>query len=227
MFDVAGYPIITSGPSLETPLGILVTYFESGGQSTARVQPDETFRLPSGALLHRFVQEGWAAELLIGSVKPDIPSHMVIAGCLAAIWRVKAIKITPACRFICFWPSQPAEAEGSPSPGEGLDAFTWRVGQHALSLGTEDGEFLSARAERSEFVPSRLSGELSLSTVEYAEAGLIVPFSCLKPPEVLQVQFVVAWASEHTEESPASWFAVEQRPAHLLRQLAATSETAS
>jgi len=178
-------------------------------------------------LLHRFVQEGWVAELLIGPVKPEIPSHMVIAGCLAAIWRVQAIELTPDCRFVCFWPSPPAEADGSPSSGEGLDAFTWRVGKYALSLGTEDGEFLSARAQKSDLVPSRLSNELSLSTVEYGQAGLIVPLSGLAPSEVLQVQFVVAWAGDHTEESPASWFAVEQRPAHLLQQLIATSATAT
>ena len=180
MFDVTGSPITPTVPVLSTPIGMLVTYFEGAGRSTAGVQPDETSGLPSGALLYRFVRQRWAAELLIGPVVPEIPSHMALAGCLAAIWRVQAIEHTPACRFVCSWPSPPADADGSPSGGGGLDAFTWRVGRHALSLGTEDGEFLSARAKRSNLVPSRLSGELSFSTVEYGEAGLIVPFSGLE-----------------------------------------------
>jgi hypothetical protein len=219
MFDVTGVALAPRAAVLDTPLGDLATHFEGGGQTTAGLLPDETIKGPSGVFLHRFRRAGWIAELLIGLVEPEIPAHMAVAGCLAAIWRIQAIEHTHACRFVCSWPNPPAEADGSPSPGEGLDAFTWRVGRYAISLGTEDGEFLSARAERSDFVPARLSGELSFHTVEYTEAGLVVPFSGLGPSEILQVQFVVAWTCEHTDESPASWFAVEQSPAFLLQQL--------
>ncbi len=72
-----------------------------------------------------------------------------------------------------------------------------------------------------DLVPTRLRNELSLSTVKYGEDGLIVHFSSLEPSEILQIQFVVAWAGEHTDESPATWFAVDQAPTWLLQQLIA------
>ncbi len=220
MFAVTGVSVDPRIPLLETPFGRFETYFEGGGRSTGDDLPDESLRISGGVSLHRFDRGAWVAELLIGPVKPSLPPGMAVSGCLAAIWRVRAVERTAGCRFVCDRPDPTPEADGSPETGEGLDALTWRTPGHTLSLGTEDGEFLSARAEKNDLVPARLSGELSISTVEYSGSGLIVPFSGLEPSEVLQVQFIVAWEHESAEGSYASWFAVEQSPSYLLRQLA-------
>jgi hypothetical protein len=222
LFAVDGIPFAPTAVVLETPLGRFITHFGGGDQSTEGRHSDETFRVPSGAVLSRFIRIGWIAELIIGTVQPQLPPHLDIAGCLAAIWRIRATERIPHCRFACCWPAPTAEAEGTPDPGEGLDAFTWHVGRSAISLGTEDGEFLAARAHRGGLIPARLAGELSLGTVEYTATGVVVPFSGLEPSELLQVQFVVAWADRHSSESKASWFAVDQDPAYLLDQLLAT-----
>lgn len=37
-----------------------------------------------------------------------------------------------------------------------------------------------------------------------------MPFTDLRPGEVLEVHFVAAWAEETPEGSPSTWFAVDQ-----------------
>lgn len=221
MFDVVGAPVASCSPVLATDFGRLITYFQDRHESTMGVEPDETLRVPGGALLHRFVRRPWDAELLVGPVSSKLPAHMSVLGCVAALWRVRARDTAPDCRFVCHWPSSPAGSKGSPTTGAGLDAIAWDVGRYRLSLGTEDGEFLATRAENRDFVPSRFAKELSLSTVDYMEDGLVVPLSSLEPTEIIQVQFIVAWALDDWD-CPASWFAVEQSPAHLLRELTMT-----
>ncbi len=95
------------------------------------------------------------------------------------------------------------------------------------SLGTEDGEFLAAGAEKPRPCTATISEGLSISSVEYAEGGLSSP--AVRPPnqrEVIQVQFVVAWAV-YDWECPASWFAVDQNPAILIQQLIVTKPAGS
>lgn len=217
LFPVTGAPSAEYEPVLRTPIGTLVTHVVCGDVSTQGARPEQAFRVPSGALLNRFVRSAWVAELLVGPVKPRTPGSLEIAGCLAAIWRIRAIERCGPCRICCSWSKLPDGAEGGPNSGEGLDAITWEVGSFALSLGTEDGEFLSGRAGRDGSVPARLALELRIDTVEYVETGLVVPFSGLEPAEGLQVQFVVAWGDRDTAN--LTWLAVEQDPSNLLNQL--------
>jgi hypothetical protein len=102
-----------------------------------------------------------------------------------------------------------------------LDAQTWEIGDVKLSLGTEDGEYLAARAHRGELVPPRLAPELDASTVQYLADGLRVPFSSLQAGEIVQVHFILAWATDDDPYRVDTWFAVDQHPAEILRQLCA------
>ena len=159
--------------------------------------------------------------MMRGPLVPRIPTKMSISGCTAALWRVTAHVRLSALRFHCEWPDPPAGVRGTPNPGEALDAFTWRVGNSVVTVGTEDGEFLSSRARQGAGVPVGLADELSLSTVKYTATGMVVPLSHLEPQETVEVHFLVAWSEGHTDESPSTWFAVEQDHKYVVESLKA------
>jgi len=111
------------------------------------------------------------------------------------------------------------DASGGPNSGEGLDAITWRTGAGVLSLGTEDGEFLRSRALLGDNMPPAMAGELDISTVEYLPNGLRIPLRNVPSRSVVQVHFLLAWADKCIEESPSTWFAVDQKAETIVSQL--------
>lgn len=207
---------------LATPLGALRTWLTCPELETATLVPRGSARELTGVTRLGFRTPAATVELVVGEIRPRLPAHMTVHGCRAALWRVSAHSQLSALRFGAEWPSPPPGADGTPDSGEGLDAFTWRIADSVLSLGTEDGEFLAARAQRHAGVPARMSAELTISTVQYTDAGLIVPFVGLGPQEVLEVHFIAAWAEGHTE-SPSTWFAVEQDHGYIVQVLEGTS----
>jgi hypothetical protein len=172
-----------------------------------------------GVARYRFQDSSAILELVIGEIQPELPTNMTVAGCRAALWRIAARRGLSRLRFRAEWPDPTGRADGTPNPGEHLDAFTWRLADSMLSLGTEDGEALAVRAELHEGVPARLSGQLTYSTVEYTSSGMVVPIAELYPGERLEIHFLVAWAHGVSEESPATWFAVEQKHREVVRML--------
>lgn len=137
-----------------------------------------------------------------------------------AVWRVQAITHLVGPTFACHWLQLPPDADGGFDSGEGLEAQTWDIGSARLSLGTEDWEYLEARAYKRQFMPSRLADELDISTVRYVDDGLQIPFPPLHPGELVQVHFVVAWTEVEDPFQCDTWYAVDQDPAQILRQLA-------
>jgi hypothetical protein len=222
LFDCCASKVVPSSTAVVTPLATLAMSFHSVKFETVGLNPDEEYALQNGARLKRFSSPEGTVDLLMGAIRPQLPPHLRTDGCVAAIWRVRANTRLRELRFSCSCAVQSSEADGSPNSGEGLDAFTWRFDHRVLSIGTEDGEVLAARASRSANMPPRLACDLNMSTVTYTSSGIEVPFSYLEPGELLQIHFVVAWAGHYSDESPSTWFAVDQKPEHLLRQLTAT-----
>lgn len=206
-------------PALVTPLGAVCTWFACAELDTSTLVPSSGVLEATGATRLGFRTSAATVELFVGEIRPRLPAHMTISGCRAALWRVSPRASLSALRFHAEWQSPPPEAVGTPNSGEGLDAFTWRMASSALSLGTEDGEFLAARAERRAGGPARLRDELTYSTVKYADAGLIVPIAGLCPREVLEIHFVVAWADRYSEECPSTWFAVDQDHGYIVQAM--------
>ena len=226
LFGCIGRPALPEPLRLGTPVGTLLTAFCSSETGANESLPQSDFSLSNGARLSRFDASMAEIEVVTGLINPDIPSHMRIGGCRAALWRVRAHGSLHLVRFSCWWPDAPTLADGAPDTGEGLDAYTWWMGDSVLSVGTEDGEFLAHRASANNHVPSRLGPELSLSTVQYSQSRMDVPFSTLERGELLQVQFVAAWEESSSPESASTWFAVEQRPALVYEQLVGSGTNA-
>lgn len=214
-----GRTTLATAPSFVTPFGELVTCAVAGELDTRRSVPAEQRLLPSGAEWRRWCTDSVVAEVLIGPYFPVLPPEMDVAGCQAAVWRVQANRHVVEPALSCQWHILPAGAQGGPNAGESLDAQNWDIGKVTLSLGTEDGEYLAARAKQGLHVPGRLAPELHAGTVQYIDHGLRVPFSSLQPDEIVQVHFIVAWASHDQANRADTWFAVDQLPSALLRQL--------
>ena len=218
MFDEAGDVIETSRAALVCPLGIFSTRSIADAAIVA-IEQGTTLHLPTSATLTSSRSANLEAQLLLGPIVPQIPQHMRIQGCSAAIWRIRACVPLDELAFECWWQEPADNTNSGPNSGEGLDAITWRTPIGAISLGTEDGEFLKHRGVHRESMPPSLAQQLNSSAVEYLPHGLRVSLREVPVGSVVQIQFVLAWADADTDQSPSTWFAVDQRPTDILRQL--------
>jgi hypothetical protein len=78
---------------------------------------------------------------------------------------------------------------------------------------------LRHRALDGDAMPHGLAQQLNFSTVEYLSHGLRLAVRDVPPRFVVQVQFILAWSNAFTDESPSTWFAVEQQPKDIVHQL--------
>ena len=179
----------------------------------------DAWRLPSGASLATYRHPHLEAEVLVGAVTPRLPPDMSVLGCVATVIDVRCLTDLGKLSFQCWWDDVPPGVHGGPNCGEGLDAITWRTGSAVVSLGTEDGELLRSRAERGQGLSRSLAAQLGFHTVEHDPNGLRVPFSNVPAGSVLRLQFLLAWHDRYSDESPSTWFAVEQDHADVVAQL--------
>jgi hypothetical protein len=218
MFDETGDIVETSQAALVCPFGAFPTR-SIAEDAVVTIEQGTTPRLPTRAVLTTSRSANFDAQLLLGTIIPQLPQDMVVQGCSAAVWRIRARVPLGELAFESWWQEPAGDADGGPSSGEGLDAITWRTPVAAITLGTEDGEFLKYRALDGEAMPPSLAQQLHVSTVEYLPHGLRLSLREIPVNSVVQIQFVLAWTDAYTDESPSTWFAVEQRPKDILRQL--------
>lgn len=194
---------------IATPVGVLRTGVTAGALQTGAATPQRSGFTAVGDTLVRWVQPDVTAELLIRRLQPAVPPGMRVDGCYGAIWRLRAARDLVSIRVECaFIPS--GHADGGPTSGEGLDAQTWRVGTHQVSIGTEDGESLARRAEQQAHMPARLREDFGLSSVVLTDRGLLVPVPSLRSGELVQLHFVLAWVHSDDDGQSPTWFAVDQ-----------------
>lgn len=214
-----GQPMVPSHPLITTPFGELTTFCIAGALDSRQHLPTKQTVLPGGAAWRTWSTDTAVAELLIGPIAPALPGTMSVDGCTAAAWRVQARGNLADPAITSHWVTVPAGADGGPNPGEWLDAQTWDIGDAMVSLGTEDGEHMSHRARMGEHMPHRLAPLLGYETIDYLPEGIRVPFPPLEPGEMVQVHFIVAWTLQGAPDRVDTWFAVEQSPSEVLRNL--------
>lgn len=215
-----GHATAPSEPRIRTPFGEMASYAVMASLDTLSTLPDEQRVLSSGAEWRSWSTGSARAELLVAPYSPHLPEGRVVLGCQAILWRLRALTHVTRPTFACQWGDLPADADGGPDSGEGLDALTWQLNSARLSLGTEDGEYLRARATKGSLMPARLATELNASTVHYLADGLSVPLPSLQPSELVQLHFIVAWTSPGGPDLADTWFAVDQPASTVLTQLA-------
>ena len=86
-----------------------------------------------------------------------------------------------------------------------------------LTLGTQDREALIAHRRHGGRFPLRLARQKESQElwIDYLSNGFKIHPPALEPNEVIQIQFVAAWAPESGPEL-STWFAVELSPGDLI-----------
>lgn len=215
LFISRDFGLIEHNQKLEigTPLGTVCLDVHVNTESISD-KSNTTNLLSNGRKIISWYADQFQAELLICKPTIDLPLHLKIDDCWAAVWRLKALHdIDSSISFLCSWKEPFAWTEAGPNSGEHLDAQTFSGNGKNITIGTEDGAMLSARASFNNGVPRRLEKELDdLGLVEYFGEGISVPIPNLLTDEMIQVHFLVAWSSDEL----ATWFAVDQKSDQIL-----------
>lgn len=160
-------------------------------------------------------------EILTAAVAPNLPPGMFVDGCVAALCRLRARQAFSDYAFVCTHDRQEVLGPGGPCSGQHLNAQEWSHSGTILTLGTQDLEAMIANRRGGGCFPLRLarhaesfeSDDAKLAT--YLPSGFTVHPPALEPNEVIQVQFVAAWAPETSPEL-STWFAVHFAPGDLV-----------
>lgn len=207
---------------VRTPLGDLRLRARFG--DGAEADPTDACRIVPDGRLFVLRDDRVHAELLLVTPELDLPHCMSVDGCVAGVWRVRAMDRVPSCEFSCRWdPGFVWSDAHGPESGESLDAQSWSRGRIRVSVGTQDVEFLRARAIHGDRLPASWGkllgyGEGESDPVRYVEDGFLLSLPPLVPGDLCQVQFTVAWA-EHDSDDASTWFAVDCRWEQILRSL--------
>jgi hypothetical protein len=211
-------------PALQTPHGAFRLQARFGGEPLPAL-PQAVYAQPSGeARLLHWRTSALTAEALVCRPELSLPEGMRVDGCLAVLWRVRAMEPVESCAFDCTWQERQNWLSVGAENGQGLEAFTWSDGRVTVSAGTEDGESLLARASRGRGLPLRWADPAVLGCsepdcidrVHAYEDGLHLVLPDLRPGETCQVHFAVAWAPAAQNGGESAWFAVGCSPRQIL-----------
>ena len=197
--------IIDSHNKIETPLGDI--YFSVHADNTDITTMSECIpRLLNGKIIYRWENDSFEVEFMSYKPTNQIPDGMTVDDCIAVTWRLRAKKtINVPIEFICSWDKNYTWKDYGTNSGEHLDAQTWEDGVHYVTIGTEDGEYLSIRSKMNRMIPRCLqSKDVDLRLVQYSELGLLVPIPCIEKNETCHIQFVVSWGKSEV----ATWYSV-------------------
>lgn len=197
--------IIDSHNQIETPLGDIHFAVQSDSIDITTMSECKT-RLLNGKAIYRWENNSFEAEFLSYKPTNNIPDGMAVDNCIAVAWRLRAKKTIDApVEFKCSWNKNYSWNDYGANSGEYLDAQTWEDGIHYVTIGTEDGEYLSIRSKMDRMIPRSLkSKDIDLGLVQYNELGLSVPIPSIEENETCHIQFVVSWGKSEI----ATWYAV-------------------
>jgi hypothetical protein len=152
-------------------------------------------------------------ELLVPSMpSAGLPKELSLAG---VVLRVRAIRANVKFRATIRWGDDYKWNESFAENGEGLSAKTWANREWRVTVGTEDSEYLEARARASRWMPSRLASYFDAVDATAADDTAIwTDVPALMCDEQIQLHFLVAWSPVDLQS--ATWFAVDGKAGAIL-----------
>jgi hypothetical protein len=207
-------------PAVATPLGVFHLDLQIAGMSL-NSDDWQVYSLPHGPQLFVSMTGLFSAALLLTPVHPELPEGLQITASYAAMWRIRAERFLADYAVSCRWTPESEHLPGSPCNGQGLEAQEWSDGQTSLTLGTQNLWAMLAYQGSGGVVPphwaetvwSERSEESRFA--EHLPDGFVVRPLALQSGEVVQIQFVLAWAPEPDGDT-ACWFAVDLPPSQVI-----------
>ncbi|MFO0896007.1 MAG: hypothetical protein U0836_01145 [Pirellulales bacterium] len=201
---------------LETSLGVLTRRYRCKSQDLV-LEPGWHENPATGTRARTWTSPTFRLEELLTPAKFQTP-YGVVAG-RAVLVRGEALTDGIELSAGIAWARGFRWTECGPCSGEGLEALSWNNAVNRVTIGTEDAEYLGARAHRADWMPRRLEPWLqsvaSASTVFNANnTSLEIALPPLKRGECVQLQFIIAGGP--ADDHSATWFAVDQKPSKIL-----------
>ena len=197
----------------KTKLGTIRNWVESN-LGDAMVQGDHTIKTLGHLIsLQKFeLKKEWFVDAM------DIESSQ------GWRWHIEKINdTTETLHIYCKLINPTKDTSFGGSSGQYLDAIEIENKTEQLHIGTEDGEIMQSRAEKSDWMPNRFKEKLSdyYSFTEYIDYGFKTVVPHLTPGEKIYFHFLIATNTikpslEFQDERDIStWFAVDKHKPFL------------
>jgi hypothetical protein len=222
LFCCDGYSSVKTEryPQLSTPLGALTVVCDVGSSADDLKLGTHVRRHNSkDSTIYEWLSPVCALEALVVAFAPDQPISSSELSCQALVLRVNALKSHLKTRYTLKWLPGHRWTEGFPESGEGLEARTWVNEEWKVTIGTEDREFLAARAKTGMWMSQRMTTAIEGSTediVQMTKDAISIELPELSDGQCCQVHFVIA-SNRRIEEDLSTWLAVDQPPSELLK----------
>jgi len=202
-------------PAIATPLGDVALRATLGEWSTA-TPPTEALAGPFDSKLLRWQAPWGEAELLLCRPAIDLPGQLAVSDAWAGLWRVALSRAIDACTFEASWSPGYGWTDGGPGGGQGLEAQTWTDGATEVSLGTESGSSILARAQEGRTLPLSWGTPQALGCstsdcdelVRYTATGFFIALPSAPAGARAELHFAVAWSPARPDDA-STWFAVD------------------
>jgi hypothetical protein len=219
----------TPSALVPTPLGPIENTMSCNGVS---LRPITGLALPRGGRVSIWESPELRVELLETRYEPSLPDGMAIDDARILLWRIAVRAPVDVIRIEAGMRDTGSVELSGPASGEGLNALEFYSPGCTVHLGTEDEEWLAARASKAEHFPARWNNwdpELWWTPgaapehpwFEQSDSAIAVNLPALVPGDFCQVHFSIAWHSHPPEpvaheRSVDSWFAVDASPREVL-----------
>ncbi|WIV60288.1 hypothetical protein [Amycolatopsis nalaikhensis] len=215
--DVLSRAVPPRALDVVTPLGqVRFAVRVAGWDVPAR--PELTWGLGSGARLSRWRHRAVRLDVLAGPSVPRLPDGFPPVTRETTIFRVLARESLDEFVVQAELTGVPGDAEGGPSTGERLDAFTVENADAVVSVGGPDVETLRHCSRAGQHVPPYWSGQLADDAVELTGTTITWQLPAVERGDYAELWVSVAWSEP--SEQPGTWFAVDIDPARVRRELA-------
>ena len=171
--------------NLETPIGILQFYIQ--------------------------MAEGCIQNLHLSKydIKPVIPAHMNVQGCVAILLKCSSITPLVDMTFSCAW--QNFKEKGYGNSGEGLEAWEWKSNKTLVMIGTEDDMYFGSRINLKKTTNDYYSTTMENNIVK-------IHISKFPANKELTLHYVVSWNPLPEKADCSCWFAVDIPHERILRE---------
>lgn len=218
------HPVVEQIPfrgEIESPVGRLELGLTVDGFDTTETGPVASGLSNRGVQVAQWKSAGLRAELIVRQFEPEIIQGLDYDRCLGAIWRVSVesdFSTLEASLQMC----RNGRGEGGVDTGEGLDAQSWLIDGHVISIGTENARALRYRAKNGQYMPARFDVPVKYHEGYVVDDGLCVSLGSIESGDSIQVAFAASWVVSDDPNYCGPWMAVD-RTLYAIRQHLAPS----